>query len=135
MVNPFSRHSLRESDSAAQEASDKVLQSAHDAVESTRDFANQALNQADDTLRRVRGRVDPAIEEFAASAQRLARRGIDIASGTGARAQQSLNRAAAVTERYVADQPVKSVLIAATAGAVIAGLLVAARKRREQDRF
>ncbi|KQP18492.1 hypothetical protein [Pseudorhodoferax sp. Leaf267] len=125
----------REASDASRQLSDKVMQSAHEAVETTRDYANHALNQADSKLRHVRGMVDPAIEEFASSAQRLARRGIDIAADTSARAQQSLNRYAAVTERYVADQPVKAVLIAAAAGAVIAALLLSARKRRERDQY
>lgn len=110
--------------------SDKVLQSAHGAVESTRDLAHHALDGADSAMRKARGRIDPAIEEFAHSAQRLAHRGIDMASHTGARAQQSLRRYAAVTERYVADQPVRSVLIAAAAGAIIAALALAATRKR-----
>lgn len=133
MNNPLPTSFARDTSEASRHLSDKVLQSAHDAVESTRDFANHALNQADSKVRAMRGRVDPAIEEFASSAQRLARRGVDLAAGTGARAQESLHRYAAVTERYVADQPVKAVLIAAAAGAVIAALLLSARKRRQQD--
>ena len=130
-------HSKLATDAAdtSRQLSDKVMQSAHEAVESTRDFANHALDRADSKVRAMRGIVDPAIEEFASSAQRLARRGIDIAADTSARAQKSLNRCAAVTERYVADQPVKAVLIAAVTGAVVAALLLAARKRREQERY
>lgn len=121
----------RDAEQLTRHLSDKVLQSAHGAVESTRDLAHHALDGADSAMRKARGRIDPAIEEFATSAQRLAHRGIDMASHTGARAQQSLRHCAAVTERYVADQPMRAVLIAAAAGAIIAALAMAtARKRR-----
>lgn len=135
MQNPLRSRFATDATDTGRQLSDKVMQSAQEAVESTRDLANHALDQADSKVRAMRGIVDPAIEEFASSAQRLARRGIDIAADTSARAQKSLNRCAAVTERYVADQPVKAVLIAAAAGAVIAALLLSARKRREQDRY
>lgn len=134
MHNPLRSKFTTDATDTSRHLSDKVMQSAHEAVESTRDFANHALDQADHRIRTVRGIVDPAIEEFASSAQRLARRGIDIAADTGVRAQKSLNRCAVATERYVADQPVKAVLIAAAVGAVVAALLLSARKRREQDR-
>lgn len=132
-MNTRLQHSLsRDADPLTRQLSDKVMQSAHEAVESTRDLAHHALQSADSVVRQARGRIDPAIEELASSAQRLAQRGAGLAAHTGARAQQSLRHCAAVTERYVADQPVRAILIAAAAGAVIAALALAtARKRRD----
>jgi ElaB/YqjD/DUF883 family membrane-anchored ribosome-binding protein len=122
-----------DADQLRRQLSDRVMQSAHEAVESTRDLAHHALEGADSAVRKARSRIDPAIEEFADSAHKLAHRGIDLAAQSRARAQQSLRDCAAVTERYVADQPVRAVLIAAAAGAVIAALLMAAsRKRRDK---
>lgn len=121
----------REAEQLTRQLSDKVLQSAHDAVESTRDYAHHALDSADGALRRARGRIDPAVEEFSSSAQRLAQRGLGLASETGARAQKQLQHCAAVTVRYVAEQPMRAILIAAAAGAVIAVLALSARKRRD----
>lgn len=132
MHNPLRTTTTHDAAETGRHLSDKVLQSAHDAVASTRDYANHALDSADSRVRHLRDQIDPAIHEFANSAQRLARRGADMAAQTSARAQQSVQRYAAVTERYVADQPVKAVLIAAAAGALIAALLLSARKRREE---
>jgi ElaB/YqjD/DUF883 family membrane-anchored ribosome-binding protein len=127
----------RDADQMTRHLSDRVLQSAHEAVDSTRDLAQHALDSADTAVRRARGRIDPALEDIASNAQKLAHRSLDIASQTGARAQQTLRQYAAVTERYVADQPVRAILIAAAAGAVIAALAMAAassaRKRRENS--
>lgn len=126
----------RDADQMTRHLSDRVLQSAHEAVDSTRDLAQHALDSADSAVRRARGRIDPALEDIASNAQKLAHRSLDLASQTGARAQQTLRQCAAVTERYVADQPVRAILIAAAAGAVIAALAMvtasSARKRRDQ---
>lgn len=121
----------RDAEQLTRQLSDKVMQSAHDAVDSTRDYAHHALDSADNALRRARGHIDPAVEEFSASAQRLAQRGLGLASQTSARAQKQLQQCAAVTERYVAEQPMRAILIAAAAGAVIAVLALSARKRRD----
>lgn len=135
MHNPLRSTLTDDATDTGRQLSDKVMQSAQEAVESTRDLAHHALDQTERKVRAMRGLVDPAVEEFASSAQRLARRGIDMAADTRARAQKSLHQCAAATERYVADQPVRAVLIAAAAGAVVAALLLASRKRREQDRY
>ena len=59
----------------------------------------------------------------------LATKGVDAASEAALAAQKQLTRYADVTGRYVSQQPVKSVLIAVAAGAAIAALVVAARRR------
>lgn len=133
MHNPLNTNAARTATETSRQLSDKVLLSAHEAVASTRDYANHALDSADSRVRHLRHKIDPAIEEFAHSAQRLAQRGADMAAQTSARAQQSIQRYAAVTERYVADQPVRAILIAAAAGAIIAALALSARKRRAQQ--
>jgi ElaB/YqjD/DUF883 family membrane-anchored ribosome-binding protein len=133
MHNPLRSNLNQSATDTSRHLSDKVMQSAHDAVASTREYAHHALDSADSRVRHLRDQIDPAIQEFSNSAQRLAKRGADMAAQTSARAQEQLHRYAAVTERYVADQPVKAVLIAAAAGALIAALLISARKRREEN--
>lgn len=125
--NGFSRGTARE----ARHLSDKVLQSAHDAVESTRDYAHHAIDGAGEQVLRLRKRIDPAVDELAAGAHRVADRGIGIAHEAGSRAQRQWRECAAATERYVSEQPLRAILIAAAAGAVIAVLTLSARKRRE----
>ena len=50
------------------------------------------------------------------------------------RAEQSLKRAADVTTRYVSEQPVRSILVAAAVGAAVA-LLVANNRQRNHNRY
>ncbi len=108
---------------------ESVLQSAEQAVESARAFSNDSLDKAGAAMRDVRSSLSSTTEELAARAQDLARKGIAAASKTSARAQKKVGHYADATGRYVADQPVKSVLIAAAVGAAIAALVIAARNR------
>ena len=61
---------------------------------------------------------------------------LDIATEAKDRAQQSLSNAASTTTRYVSEQPLRSVLIAAAVGAGIALLVSSARHRNQnQNRY
>lgn len=65
----------------------------------------------------------------AAKVQKMARHSLDLAAEARECAEQSLRRAAGVTSRYVADQPVRAILMAAGVGAGVALLLTTARQR------
>jgi ElaB/YqjD/DUF883 family membrane-anchored ribosome-binding protein len=113
MTTPTSK-SLSTSSSYADEA----LNTAESALESTRQLASQVIGKASEKVRDLRF-----------GAKDLASKGYGVASDATAAAQKQLSRYADVTGRYVSQQPVKSVLIAVAAGAVIAGLVAAARRR------
>ncbi|UUZ62532.1 hypothetical protein LP417_21300 [Polaromonas sp. P1-6] len=95
-----------------------------------------ALDLAENKVRELRGNVDPVVDMLASKAQMLARQSLDMASEAKDRAQQSLSRAAGATTRYVAEQPLRSVLIAAAVGAAVALLISSARNHhRNQNRY
>jgi ElaB/YqjD/DUF883 family membrane-anchored ribosome-binding protein len=79
---------------------------ASQALESTREYANEAFDRAGSKFRDLRS-----------SAKDLASRG---ASSMGEYAQ--------ATRGYIAEEPVKTALIAAGIGALIAGLVIALRR-------
>lgn len=79
---------------------------ASHALESTREYANQAFEKAGEKVRDLRYGV-----------KELASKGV---SSVGDYAQ--------ATTRYVSDQPVKSALIAAAVGAAVAALVMAMRR-------
>lgn len=114
MTTPSTK-SLR---SSTTDFADEARVSAESALESTRQLASQVLERASEKVRDMRS-----------GASTLATRGVDAASEAAALAQKQLSRYADVTGRYVSQQPVKSVLIAVAAGAAIAALVVAARRR------
>lgn len=107
-----------------------MLQSAQDAVQSTRDVANESLDKAETGVRHLRREASPVIDDLATRAQDLAARSIDFCADTGARARRQVQHAADATTRYVVQQPGKSVAIAAAAGAVVAAALLVLSRRR-----
>ncbi|RYF76961.1 MAG: hypothetical protein EOO22_00425 [Comamonadaceae bacterium] len=111
---------------------DDARQTASDAVESTRTYAQNAVNAAGEKVRELKGSVEPTVDQIAARVQQAVQRGIDAATKTSAKAQRQLEQAADVTGRYIADQPVRSVLIAAAAGAAITALIVLASRSRDE---
>lgn len=115
-------------------ASDDLLQTVGSAVDSSREHANDALDKAESKVRELRGQVDPMVDMLATKAQKLARQSLDLASEAKERAEQSFKRAADVTTRYVSEQPVRSILIAAAVGAAVA-LLVSNSRQRNHNRY
>ncbi len=89
------------------------------ALESTRQFASQALDKAGERVRDLRyGATD------------LARKGASSVSEATAAAQRQLGQYAQATGRYVSEEPIKSALIAAAIGAAVAALVLAIRRNR-----
>jgi ElaB/YqjD/DUF883 family membrane-anchored ribosome-binding protein len=100
-------------------AADEALKAGSHALESTRQLANQAMDQAGEKVRDLRyGAGD------------LARRSASTVSDASAAAQRQLGRYVHSTRSYVAEEPVKSALIAAAIGAAVAVLLLALRRNR-----
>ncbi len=95
----------------------QMLGRAERAVDQTRSLAVDTMDRAEGTLRHLRDSIDPVVGKMTAQSQRLARQSLDLAAQASARAQRSLSRYADSTTRYVANEPVKSVLIAAAVGA------------------
>jgi ElaB/YqjD/DUF883 family membrane-anchored ribosome-binding protein len=110
---------------------EEMRRTANDIIETTRTDAQNAPDVAGEKGRDLRLDKEPGFEQFAARVQQAVQRGLDAASGTSAAAQRHLEQAADVTEKYIADQPVRSVLLAAAAGAAITALTVLAARHRD----
>ena len=86
----------------------------NETLDNTRRMASDALERASGTMKDLRSGM----------------------SDRAAAAQRSMSQYASMGTRYVADNPLKSALIAAAVGAAVAGLYLALRHRRElQDRY
>lgn len=86
----------------------------NETLDSTRRMAQDAMDRASSTMKDLRSGMS------------------DRASA----AQRTMSEYANAGTRYVADNPLKSALIAAAVGAAVAGLYLAMRHRREiQDRY
>ena len=116
----------------ASQLADDARQTANEAIDSTRTYAQNAVNAAGEKVRDMKRDFEPSVEQLAARVQQAVQRGLDAASSTSARAQRNIEKAADVTGRYISDQPVRSVLVAAAAGAAITALIVLASRRRDE---
>jgi|688.fasta_scaffold276066_2 ElaB/YqjD/DUF883 family membrane-anchored ribosome-binding protein len=111
------------------QAANSLSQSADKAIDSTRNYANHALDMADEKMHNLRSGVQPALEKLTRRAEEYAHQGMDMAVNAKDKARESLSHYGSVTTRYVADKPVQSVLIAAAVGAAVALLVSSARNR------
>jgi ElaB/YqjD/DUF883 family membrane-anchored ribosome-binding protein len=111
------------------QAVDGLANSADKAIDSTRNYANHALDVADEKIHSISNGVKPALEKFSRKAEEYAHQGMDMAVHAKDKARESLSHYSAATSRYVADKPVQSVLIAAAVGAAVALLVSSARNR------
>jgi ElaB/YqjD/DUF883 family membrane-anchored ribosome-binding protein len=99
----------------------RQMQDKEETFESGRRFAGEALERANERARELREGMHD-----------VAQRGLDSVSASAAAAQRHLNQYMHATGRYVAEQPVKSALIAAAIGAAVAGLVIALRHQRRR---
>ncbi len=111
---------------------DQAALSADNAIRSTQRAANNALDGLAGTVQDVRQQVTPMINRATEQASALAQRGMDAVRDTSQQVRERAVRVGDGTVGYIRDEPVKSVLIAAAAGAavvVLAGLLGNSRGR------
>ena len=106
-----------------------MVSSADRAIDSTRNYANHALDVADEKIHSLRNGVQPALEKFSRKAGEYAHQGMDMAVHAKDKARESLSQYSAATGRYVSDKPMQSVMIAAAVGAAVALLVLSSRNR------
>lgn len=112
----------------ANDATNKIASKAESTVDTVRTLANEALDKADVKVRTLREDIKPAIDAISGRVQNMAEHGRAAYAEKSAQAREKLNTAADKTCAYVSEQPMKSMAIAAAAGAVLAMLL--GRRRR-----
>lgn len=100
------------------------MNTEHHPLESTRKLASDALERASSTVSNLRTGVQGA-----------ANRSMSAMSERAAAAQRYMGEYASAGSRYVAEHPMKTALIAAAVGAAVAGLVIAMRHRRENQRY
>jgi ElaB/YqjD/DUF883 family membrane-anchored ribosome-binding protein len=113
----------------ARRMADDFTQTAGSVADSGRDYANDMLDKAGGKVRELRDSVEPVLGMLTSKARDFGRQTLDMAEDAKDRAQQSMNRAANVTTRYVTKQPVRSVMIAVAVGAAVALVASVARNR------
>lgn len=119
-TKPFSQAS-NNLDDQADSTLRSVQRSAHEAVDSLSDRAAHLKDQAAPVLSRV-----------AAKAEELARLSKDAMRDRSEAIRERAVRSSDATVAYIKDEPVKSILIAAAAGAAVMALIALVGRR---DRY
>ena len=107
----------------------QLVNGIEDGIDTAHDAAQSALSNASGKLENFQNGVKPAIERLASRGAEMAQTGLDATREAGTRAKATASRYASACENYVTEQPMKSVAIAAAAGATLAALLILARSR------
>jgi ElaB/YqjD/DUF883 family membrane-anchored ribosome-binding protein len=98
---------------------DRAADSANQAIRSTQGVANAAFDRMSDGVDSARDRASPAIDRLASKAEAARQRGMEAMQNSAAQLRESAYRAQNQTVGYVRDEPLKALLIAAAAGAVL----------------
>ena len=107
----------------AKEFVDHVANKAEDALNTTRDKTKDAIDDAEAKVNSLRDDLRPSIDALTARVQDFAERTKQAAFEKREQTKETVQAYADKTSAYVVDQPLKSVAIAAAAGAVLALLL------------
>jgi ElaB/YqjD/DUF883 family membrane-anchored ribosome-binding protein len=102
---------------------DQAAETANAAIRSTQDMANATFDRISDRVDEARDRAAPAIDRWSAQADNALHRSLDALRDTTNQLREQVTKATDVTAGRVRDEPLKSVLIAAAAGAALMVLL------------
>ncbi|HZN87006.1 MAG TPA: hypothetical protein VFB53_09515 [Burkholderiales bacterium] len=108
---------------------DQAAQGADSAIGRTQQMADEALSSLSDKVHDMRGQAAPVINRVAAKAEELARRSADAMRDRSQLIKEQAYRAQDMTVGYIKDEPLKSILMAAAAGAALMALLQLLRTR------
>lgn len=123
MSNSKTDKAIQKAADTAIDATGNIADKAEQAIDSARSLANQTLDKADAGVRSLREDLQPAIDAVACRAQDAAQRCRAAVSDGAAQARAQARLYADKTSAYVAEQPLKSMAMAAAAGALLALLL------------
>jgi ElaB/YqjD/DUF883 family membrane-anchored ribosome-binding protein len=99
---------------------DGLLNTAEQAIDATIDSAKHGVKD-------LRERTETAAAHLGARAGDLAERGMNSARHTAEKVAGTYNKYLEATTCYVAEQPVRAVLISAAVGATVAAIVLASR--------
>lgn len=117
---------------STQERLDEAARQAHDGLDTTQRMARQSIDRLVDRAADWRDEAAPVVDRITQRAEGLARDGAHwVQEGTD-RVRSKVVRASDRTVGYVREEPVRSVLMAAAAGALIFALVRVLSGRSER---
>jgi ElaB/YqjD/DUF883 family membrane-anchored ribosome-binding protein len=102
---------------------DQAGQKTDQAIKSTQQVANNALEGLSTAAQDARQQLSPMINRASEQASELARRGLDVVRESSHQLREKALQASDTTATYIKNDPIKSVLIAAATGAALMALV------------
>jgi ElaB/YqjD/DUF883 family membrane-anchored ribosome-binding protein len=102
---------------------DQAAQSADNAIRSTQQIANAALDQLANGVEDLHHRAAPLLNRATEQASAAAHRSMDAVRDSSHELRAKAQEAADTTVAYIKDEPVKAMLIAAATGAALMALV------------
>jgi ElaB/YqjD/DUF883 family membrane-anchored ribosome-binding protein len=112
----------------------QVANGIENAVDTAHDVAQDTLASVSGKLEAVHSQAKPTVDRLVARGEEIASNVLAATRETGERTKKAVSRYAGACESYVTEQPMKSVAIAAAAGATIAALVMLSRNRSAKRR-
>jgi ElaB/YqjD/DUF883 family membrane-anchored ribosome-binding protein len=112
---------------------DQASRDANNAIEGTQRAAHNTLDGIGNALHDVRQRSEPLIDRLSSEAQSFAHRNIEGARQGSNRLRERALHAGDGTAAYIRDDPLRSMLYAAAAGAVLMALVGLIGRSRPRD--
>jgi ElaB/YqjD/DUF883 family membrane-anchored ribosome-binding protein len=111
---------------------DQAALKADQAIRATQRVANETLDGLSDSLVDAHQRVAPVLNRATETASALAHRSMDAVRETSKQLRTKAIQASDVSATYIKNDPIKSVLIAAAAGAALMGLYTLFSRSRDR---
>jgi len=112
---------------------DQAAQTADDAIKSTQQVANHALDSLAGSVQEARKQVSPLLNRATEQASAMAHRGIDAVREGSHQLREKALHATDTTAGYIKNDPIKAVLIAAATGAALMALVSLISRSRHHD--
>lgn len=110
-----------------------TTQTISNAVDSAYDSAGKALHDLQGNAQHIQDTLSPIVSEFTTKAHKFMHDSIVLASDTKDSAERAFHDAKDATSKYIANQPIKSICIAAGVGAGVALLVYALRSHSDKS--
>jgi len=107
----------------ASNIADHAADTASHAIRSTQSVANAAFDRMNDKVEVARDRASPVVDRWTSQAETAVRRSVDALRDTTTQLRDQALKVSDATAGRVRDEPLKSILIAAAAGAALVALV------------
>ena len=114
-----------------QDVARKASGAAQNGIQSAHKAADQALVKMSSKVDEVRDQAAPVMDKVSDQAQKLLQQGREVFNDTSKKVRDRVTEASDMAVGYTKDEPVKAMLIAAAAGALLMALVPLMARSRD----